>query len=42
MRQSKSQTRRLWPLLAVNFFMADMQSGIAALRVALRAAVKQY
>ena len=25
---AKSQTRRLWPLLAVNFFMADMQSGI--------------
>jgi predicted MFS family arabinose efflux permease len=28
MRQSKSRTFRLWPLLAVNFFMADMQSGI--------------
>ena len=28
MRQSKSLTFRLWPLLAVNFFMADMQSGI--------------
>lgn len=28
MRQSKSRTLRLWPLLAVNFFMADMQSGI--------------
>jgi MFS family permease len=26
--QSQSQTIRLWPLLAVNFFMADMQSGI--------------
>jgi predicted MFS family arabinose efflux permease len=26
--QSQSQKRRLWPLLAVNFFMADMQSGI--------------
>jgi len=25
---AESQTRRLWPLLAVNFFMADMQSGI--------------
>jgi predicted MFS family arabinose efflux permease len=28
MRQSKSRTFTLWPLLAVNFFMADMQSGI--------------
>jgi len=27
-RPDKSQARRLWPLLAVNFFMADMQSGI--------------
>jgi predicted MFS family arabinose efflux permease len=27
-RQSQSQTIRLWPLLAINFFMADMQSGI--------------
>src|SRR5579863_4139014 len=26
--QSQSQKIRLWPLLAVNFFMADMQSGI--------------
>jgi predicted MFS family arabinose efflux permease len=25
---SKDQAARLWPLLAVNFFMADMQSGI--------------
>jgi MFS family permease len=25
---SKSRVSRLWPLLAVNFFMADMQSGI--------------
>jgi MFS family permease len=28
MQHSKSRTPRLWPLLAVNFFMADMQSGI--------------
>jgi MFS family permease len=27
-RQSTSRSSRLWPLLAVNFFMADMQSGI--------------
>ena len=27
-KQSQNQKRRLWPLLAVNFFMADMQSGI--------------
>jgi predicted MFS family arabinose efflux permease len=27
-RPANSQTQRLWPLLAVNFFMADMQSGI--------------
>ena len=27
-RPGTSQTRRLWPLLGVNFFMADMQSGI--------------
>src|SRR5690242_150006 len=26
--QKKDKTGRLWPLLAVNFFMADMQSGI--------------
>ena len=26
--QSQSRTNRLWPLLAINFFMADMQSGI--------------
>jgi MFS family permease len=26
--QSQSSTIRLWPLLGVNFFMADMQSGI--------------
>ena len=26
--QSQSQRKWLWPLLAVNFFMADMQSGI--------------
>ena len=26
--QGQSRKRRLWPLLAVNFFMADMQSGI--------------
>ena len=26
--QSKRPTTRLWPLLAINFFMADMQSGI--------------
>src|ERR1700742_3103978 len=27
-QQNKSKAARLWPLLAVNFFMADMQSGI--------------
>src|SRR5579871_2482777 len=27
-RQTKNRSARLWPLLAVNFFMADMQSGI--------------
>jgi predicted MFS family arabinose efflux permease len=27
-RQGKGGSARLWPLLAVNFFMADMQSGI--------------
>src|SRR6201992_4172229 len=27
-QQSKAEPHRLWPLLAVNFFMADMQSGI--------------
>jgi MFS family permease len=27
-QQGKSSAMRLWPLLAVNFFMADMQSGI--------------
>src|SRR5690242_8393390 len=27
-RQKKTGSARLWPLLAVNFFMADMQSGI--------------
>ena len=27
-KQSQSHATRLWPLLAVNFFMADMQSGI--------------
>jgi MFS family permease len=27
-KQSQSPTTRLWPLLAINFFMADMQSGI--------------
>ena len=26
--QNKDKSARLWPLLAVNFFMADMQSGI--------------
>jgi hypothetical protein len=26
LRQNKDQAARLWPLLAVNFFMADMQS----------------
>jgi hypothetical protein len=26
---NKANAARLWPLLAVNFFMADMQSGIA-------------
>jgi MFS family permease len=26
--QSQGRTGRLWPLLAINFFMADMQSGI--------------
>ncbi len=26
--QKKDKSARLWPLLAVNFFMADMQSGI--------------
>jgi len=27
-RQGKDKPARIWPLLAVNFFMADMQSGI--------------
>ena len=27
-QQNKTGPHRLWPLLAVNFFMADMQSGI--------------
>jgi predicted MFS family arabinose efflux permease len=27
-KHSESQKKRLWPLLGVNFFMADMQSGI--------------
>jgi predicted MFS family arabinose efflux permease len=27
-KQSQSRNPRLWPLLAINFFMADMQSGI--------------
>jgi predicted MFS family arabinose efflux permease len=27
-RQNQSKSARLWPLLAVNFFMADMQSGV--------------
>src|SRR6201996_9487626 len=27
-KQQKTEPHRLWPLLAVNFFMADMQSGI--------------
>src|ERR1700744_5447689 len=27
-QQDKAGPHRLWPLLAVNFFMADMQSGI--------------
>jgi MFS family permease len=27
-RQQESEALRLWPLLGVNFFMADMQSGI--------------
>src|SRR5215470_3845210 len=27
-QQDKKGPHRLWPLLAVNFFMADMQSGI--------------
>src|SRR6201982_2249348 len=27
-QQNRNKAARLWPLLAVNFFMADMQSGI--------------